>query len=89
MLKLTVLFEHSGGGGKFVETVKHVEEHLILLEMKSRNVSRERRNQMYGVWEEDSWYVPVSDQSEDSEDSTSEEGSFDKLREQNETLYSL
>ncbi|CAB4020293.1 2 -5 RNA ligase [Paramuricea clavata] len=71
-------------GRKFIETVKHVEEHLIMLRMKSRNVAGETGGKMYGVWD-DAFDLLVSDQSEDSEDSTSEEGSF-KLREQSEKL---
>ena len=55
---------------KFVETVKRVEEYLIFLRMKPRSFFGERKNRIYGVWE----------------DSTSEERSFHKLREQNEKL---
>jgi hypothetical protein len=70
-------------GRKFIETVKHVGEHLIMLRMKSRNVAGETGEEMYGVWD-GAFDLLVSDQSEDSEDSTSE-GSF-KLREQSEKL---
>ena len=66
-------------GSKFMETVKHVEEHL----MKLRNVSGETGRKMCGVWR-DSWYLTKFDQFED-------EGLFKlegilKLREQSETF---
>ena len=73
-------------GRNFMETVKHVEEHL----MKLRNVSGETGGKMCGVWR-DSWYLTKFDQFEDSDSSSSEEGLFKlegilKLREQSETF---